>query len=270
MAAFIIVYFGDIRLSSFYGVFGIGHIPIIISQIFSVITIVFIINAFNLIDGINWLASGVGLIISVAFGSWFFYHNLYEYAILSAAMAGSIIAFMKYNLTPAKIFMGDSGSLSVGLLSSVLAIMFIEKNEYFIANHIDFKYTITASPAFAIAIMIIPLFDTLRVFTLRILSGKSPFMADRNHIHHRLIDLGLSHIQSSLVLFCTNIIFIIIAFYMQGLRNLWLIVFLFGLASLLSYILFSIKIEKKANIPASNSEAYTNHSIQIDGVKVSS
>lgn len=266
MSAFIIVYFGDIRLTSLYGVFGISDIPYWVSFLFSMTTIVFIINAFNLIDGVNWLAGSVALVIAVSFGSWFFYHNLYEYAILAASMAGAIIAFLRYNYTPAKIFMGDSGSLSVGLLSSVLAIVFIEKNEFFISQGLDYKFTISASPAFAIAVLIIPVFDTLRVFTLRILSGKSPFLADRNHIHHKLLDLGLSHIQTSMVLISTNIAFIVLAFYLQEFKNLWLIVFLFGLAYVLTFILFSIKPESKTseteNKKSKNYEALKTSSVE--------
>jgi len=237
-AASIIVILGDIRLTSMYGLFGISYISDPFSYVFSIVTIIFIINAFNLIDGINLLSGSIGILMAVAFGSWFFVYGFYDYAILATAMSGSILAFLKYNYTPAKIFMGDSGSLCIGLLASVLAIQFIEQNEIVLRS--------TAAPAMAIAVLIIPIFDTLRVFTMRLLAKKSPFQADRSHIHHRLIDLGMSHIHATYVLLTVNIVFIVIIYFLQSWGNLFLILFEFGLAIALAYVLFSIPINKKS------------------------
>jgi UDP-N-acetylmuramyl pentapeptide phosphotransferase/UDP-N-acetylglucosamine-1-phosphate transferase len=242
IAALIITYFADVRLTSMYGVLGISELPYWVSLLFSTITIVFIINAFNLIDGINWLASGVTLIIAVSFGIWFFIHGYHEYAIMSAATSGAILSFMRYNYTPAKIFMGDSGSLSIGLISAVLAIVFIEKSHLVVYSSASLPFHIISGPAFAISVLIIPIFDTLRAFSLRILKGNSPFVADRNHIHHRLIDLGFTHIQSSLILMSTNIAFIIITYNLQFIRNAILIPMIFGVAAIMATILFSFRI----------------------------
>ncbi len=243
-AACIIVFLGDIRISSMYGLFGISLIGYIPSAILSVVTIIFIINAFNIIDGINMLAGSVTLLMSAAFGAWFFYYGFFDYAVLAAAMAGAVLAFLKYNYTPARIFMGDSGSLSIGLLAAVLAIQFIEKNEIVLRSGSSDGIHIVASPAMAIAILIIPVFDTLRVFTLRLSQKKSPFLADRNHIHHRLIDLGLSHVQATYVLIAVNIGFIAMVYLLQSLGNLYLMIIEFSLAFLLSFILFSIRMKK--------------------------
>lgn len=131
-------------------------------------------------------------------------------------MSGAVFAFLKYNYTPAKIFMGDSGSLSIGLLAAVMAIQFIEQNEVVLRSGNSEGVKIVAAPAMAISILIIPLYDTLRAFTMRIINKKSPFLADRNHIHHRLIDLGLTHIQATGLLIVTNLVFIVLVYLLQS------------------------------------------------------
>lgn len=241
VAAFIITYFGEIRLTSLYGVFNITDIPDWCSVAFSMFTIIVITNAFNLIDGVNLLAGSISIVISMTFGAWFFFHSFHNYAIMAAAMIGAVLAFLKYNYSPAKIFMGDSGSLTVGFLVSIFAIQFIEFNEVVMARNVDVRFSIFSTPGMAIAIMIIPLYDTLRAFTLRVLSGKSPFDADRNHIHHKLLDLGFSHIQTSLILIAINLLFILLGYLLQFLNNTWLIIALMLVALCISTILFSIK-----------------------------
>jgi UDP-GlcNAc:undecaprenyl-phosphate/decaprenyl-phosphate GlcNAc-1-phosphate transferase len=253
LVALIITYFADIRISSFYGVLGISEIPYWLSLAFSTITIVFIINAFNLIDGINWLASGITLVITATFGTWFWIHGFAQYAIMSAAVAGGVLAFMRYNYTPARIFMGDSGSLSIGLIAAVLAIAFIEKSSSVVHSSAHQAFYIPSAPSFAIAVLIIPIFDTLRVFATRILKKKSPFHADRTHVHHKLLDLGLTHIQASFVLVSINIGFVAIAYLLQDLRNALLAPIILSLALILSILLFSLKnasVKVKAASPS--------------------
>lgn len=244
-AASIIVVLGDVRLTSLYGLFGISYIGDIPSIILSIVTIIFIVNAFNLIDGINLLAGSVTILMAVVFGAWFYYYSFFDYAVMAVAMSGAVLAFLKYNYSPAKIFMGDSGSLSIGLLAAVLAIQFIEKNELVSHTHHERLIHISAAPAMAVAILIIPIFDTIRVFTVRILNKKSPFEADRNHIHHRLLDLGFSHHNTTYILISVNILFIVVCYFLQEWGNLFLMLFEFGLATLLTFILFSINIKKK-------------------------
>ena len=246
-AACIIVILGEVRITSLYGLFGISYISEAFSILLSIVTIIFIINAFNIIDGINLLAGSVTIFMSVAFGAWFFFYGFFDYAILAAAMSGAVFAFLKYNYTPAKIFMGDSGSLSIGLLAAVLAIQFIEKNEMVLRNGSSEGIQIIAAPAMAIAILIIPVYDTLRAFTLRILNKKSPFLADRNHIHHRLIDLGFSHVNATYVLIGINILFVVLIYFLQSWGNLYLMLLEFALATFLTFILFSFKLKKKMN-----------------------
>lgn len=216
LAAFILVHWGGIRITSFFGIFGIHELGLFTSYSFSIFTMVVVTNAINLIDGIDCLAGSVGGIASFFFGAWFFQMEQYQYVILSASLMGSLIAFLYYNRTPARIFMGDTGSLMVGIVLSILAIKFIEMNRVL---PITDSAKIRGIPVMTIAILIIPLFDTLRVFSIRILQGKSPFHPDRNHVHHLLIDLGFSHIKATGMLIAFNITMIIFAYYMQGIRS---------------------------------------------------
>ena len=172
LAASILVFKANIKITSLYGIFGIYELNLFVSVIFSIFTIIVIINAFNLIDGINGLSGSIALLISLILGTWFFQIQRLEIAILAFALSGSIVAFLKYNITPAKIFMGDTGALLLGLVCSILSILFIELHKD-LGNS---PYRFAAAPSFAIATLILPLFDTLRVFTLRLLEKKSPFL----------------------------------------------------------------------------------------------
>jgi len=235
-AAAILVFKANVRLTSLYGIFGINEIPYFAGVILSIFVIIVIINAFNLIDGINGLSGGLGALISVVFGLWFLKVDIIELAIVAFALAGSLIAFLKYNVTPAKIFMGDTGSLLIGLVCSILTIEFIEYHN---------EVPDSPAPSMAIAILTLPLFDTLRVFTIRLFNGKSPFHPDRNHIHHMMIDAGFSHTWASAVLIFVNVLFMLIAYYLQSLGNPSLLIIILLLAIMLSYFLFRISKRKQ-------------------------
>lgn len=215
IVASILVLFGHIRLTSMYGVFGIHDLPYWPSVALSVLTIILIINAFNLIDGIDGLAATTGIVANGCFAIMFIYMHQYELAAVSLAMVGAIFGFLKFNITPAKIFMGDTGSLLIGLISVVMAIKFIELNK--ITTTVS--PAIFSAPALAVAILIGPIFDTLRVFILRISSGVSPFTADRNHIHHRMLRLGFSHLQTTLILAVLNVICIVVVLWFKDFGN---------------------------------------------------
>ncbi|MCO5232506.1 MAG: undecaprenyl/decaprenyl-phosphate alpha-N-acetylglucosaminyl 1-phosphate transferase [Chitinophagales bacterium] len=248
IAAALLVIIGGVRLTSFYGVLGISNLPYWASVVFSIVTIVFIVNAFNLIDGVNWLAGGLTIVSMGAFGSWFYIHGYYDYAIMAASIIGSIVVFLKYNYTPSKIFLGDSGSLSIGLLTAMLAIRFIEESAEARYSQADLPFLVISGPAMAIAILIIPIFDTLKVFALRIYNRKSPFEADKTHHHHKLLDLGFSHEKTSAILVSVNILFIIAVYYAQFLRSVILIFLIFLVAAILSFILYKIKPSKRSSI----------------------
>ncbi len=236
MAAFILVFKSDIQLHSFYGLFNLDMpLPEWFSSIISLFTILVIVNAFNLIDGINGLAGSIGALIAGTLGTWFYLTGHIEYAIVAFTLVGSIVGFLKYNFSPAKIFMGDTGALLVGLVSAILIIQFIDFN-YLMDNKNPYKFH--AIPAVAIGIMILPLFDTMRVFVTRVIRGHSPFHADRRHIHHLLVDFGLSHMRATAVLVFINVMFISFVFSVHNMmdQHILLLVIL-AIASILTYSL---------------------------------
>lgn len=210
LAAGIIIKFGGIQINDMHGFLGLHKIPYTVSILLTMFTIVVITNSFNLIDGVDGLAGSLGLLTSSIFGAYFFATSQLMYAVMAFSLAGSLIAFLIYNFSPAKIFMGDTGSLLIGILNSVFAIKFIA-----IAADPAIGLPLQSAPAIGFAILMVPLFDTLRVVTIRIISRRSPFCPDRNHIHHFLLDLGYSHRRITLTCVTVNIIFIALAYFLR-------------------------------------------------------
>ncbi|HPH86263.1 MAG TPA: MraY family glycosyltransferase [Ferruginibacter sp.] len=212
IAAGILIKFGGVYINNMHGLLGVYQIPHIASIALSLFTIIVITNSFNLIDGVDGLAGSLGFLTTIVFGTYFFYIGQLTYAVMAFALAGSLISFLIYNFSPAKIFMGDTGSLLLGLVNSILVIKFIN-----LAGTTGVSLPLESAPAIGFSILMIPLFDTLRVFGLRILDRRSPFSPDRTHIHHFLLDLGFSHRKTTLTCVGANIVFIGMAL---GLRNL--------------------------------------------------
>lgn len=240
-SASILVFKSNVKLTSLYGIFGVFELSEWVSIPLSIFTILVIINAFNLIDGINGLSGSISTLICLLLGGWFYLTGHIELAIVATATAGSTIAFLKYNFTPARIFMGDTGSLLLGLVCSILVLKFVEVHK----DLADSQYAFKAVPAMAIGILILPLFDTFRVFITRMFRGRSPMTPDRSHIHHLLIDVGLSHMQATGLLVFVNLLFIYIVFSFQNMGNLNLLVFILGLASALTLVLIYVKKQKE-------------------------
>lgn len=217
LSALILTIAGEFRIDNLQGMFGIYEIPGAISLLLSIIFIVGIVNAFNLIDGIDGLAGTLASIAMLIFALLF--HEAAEpgWSLLALSFAGALVGFLYYNITPAKIFMGDSGSLFVGLVAAVFSIKFLNSGQLSDTGVPGLE--INAKLALVAAILVVPVFDTLRVFTLRILKGCSPFRADNNHLHHRLLSIGLNHVQATTVLSGFNILFIILACVLQPLGN---------------------------------------------------
>lgn len=212
VAALILVTQSDIHITNFQGVFGIYDIPYWAGIVATLLTILLIINAFNLIDGINGLTATLTALITVFFTAWFFLVDELALSLISFSTTGACVGFLYYNITPAKIFMGDTGSLFFGLICSVLAIRFVELN---IVLAEESKYAVSAAPVVAIGILALPVLDTLRVFAGRILRGKSPFAAERNHIHHLTIDSGFSHMEATVILALFNALLIYLVLEFQ-------------------------------------------------------
>ncbi|MCB0482005.1 MAG: undecaprenyl/decaprenyl-phosphate alpha-N-acetylglucosaminyl 1-phosphate transferase [Flavobacteriales bacterium] len=204
VVAFILVIMADIRITSMHGLFGLYQLPDWASILLSIFTYTVIVNAFNLIDGIDGLASGVGALACVAYGTWFYLAGSVENAVLGFALAGALLGFLVFNFEPAKIFMGDSGSLVIGLVVSVLAIKLIEYK----TDMLPPELLLISKPLFAMSAIVYPMVDTLRIFIVRAFQGRSPFSADRNHLHHKLIDLGFSHRGSVILIYSYTIMII--------------------------------------------------------------
>ena len=239
LAAAILTLQANIRITSLYGLFGIHALPYGVSVAISLFTIIVIINAFNLIDGINGLAGGIGIIVSLTFALFFFQIQELGWVIFTIAMSGSLLAFLGFNFAN-KIFMGDTGSLLVGCISAILAITFIENPK------IQAQYSNSFIPVFTFSILIVPLFDTLRVFTIRLANKKSPFQGDRNHTHHILVDRGLAHWQASSLMYAANVLIILLAFSLQHLSAL-LILACVLIISLLFSLVPALANKLKAN-----------------------
>ena len=197
VVALILVLMGQIRITSLHGIFGVYDIPYWGSVFLSIFTYVVVVNSFNLIDGIDGLAAGVGFLSCCAFGAWFVSANEFPYAALSFALAGALLGFLIFNFSPAKIFMGDSGSLVIGMFVCVLAIKMIE----YPIQELNSFWIHISKPVFAVSALIYPLLDTLRVFIIRAFRGQSPFQADRNHLHHKLLDCKYSHLKTVFIIY---------------------------------------------------------------------
>ena len=258
IAAGIIIKFGGVQITNMHGFLGVYEIPRIASIVLSILTIVVITNSFNLIDGIDGLAGSLGLLTTLVFGTYFFYAGQLTYAVMAFALAGSTIGFLIYNFSPAKIFMGDTGSLLLGLINSILVIKFIN-----VAGNPVSNIPLEAAPAIGFSILMIPLFDTLRVFGLRILDRRSPFSPDRTHVHHFLLDLGFSHRMITFTIVATNMAFIALAFFLRHMGTTTVLGILFLSAfAFIGIIYFSRPKNKNAvNESIANAGIIKSHKI---------
>ena len=198
-------------ISNLFGLGGINEISSTFSYILTFFTIILVINSFNLVDGIDGLAATLGLVSSFAFGLFFYINDNLGYAILGFAMAGSLMAFLMFNFPPAKIFMGDSGSMLIGLVNVILLIKFIE------SGSTAKNYPVSSPIAVGFGVLLVPLLDVLRVFIIRLTKGVSPFAPDRNHLHHLLLNKGFSHTQVTIALSSAAMLFAGLSFYIQSL-----------------------------------------------------
>lgn len=209
----ILVVFGQTALTSLYEVFPTVLFHQYLAWVISVFTILILTNAYNLIDGVDGLAGSIGLLVLLALGVWFFQTGNDLLALLALSFAGSILAFLFFNWQPSRIFMGDTGALTIGLLLSFFVISFINANYNLTPEHpVKFRASIST----AVCILIIPIFDTLRVIILRLRQFQSPFRADRNHLHHQFLSLGFSHAQTVGFIVSINLFFVTLAWILRS------------------------------------------------------
>jgi UDP-GlcNAc:undecaprenyl-phosphate GlcNAc-1-phosphate transferase len=247
LASFLIIYKGGVQIHSMHGFLGMEQLPEVASLLLTYFTILVIINSFNLIDGVDGLAGSLAVLASTTLGFFFFKISQPGYAMISFALSGATIAFLIYNYQPAKIFMGDTGSMLIGLINAILVIQFIN----FSSN--NNMMPLAAGAAIGFSVLFIPLLDTLRVFAIRIFCRRSPFSADRNHIHHLLLDLGFSHRNITLMLIGFNILVILLNY---GLRQYGTTSLILGTVALffmtIAIIYFPLRSKRAAILATDN------------------
>lgn len=201
---------GGVYVNSFHGVFGLMNMPGILGYLLTIALVVLVINSINLIDGVDGLASGLSSIALFYLAIWFSINGVYAYGMIAAAMLGAVVPFFIFNVFGGKhkLFMGDTGSLIIGYVIAFLCAKFCMLN----VPESDFTYGINGAPILVLSILFVPIFDLIRVFAYRIHQGKSPFLPDRNHIHHLFLDLGFSHKKTMVSLIAFAFAFALINF----------------------------------------------------------
>src|SRR5690606_37921553 len=227
-------------IESLHGFLNINEIPYFMYLMIGGFLMITIINAYNLIDGIDGLAARVGVVILMLYTTIFYLSHEYFYGLLCIALNACLMAFLSYNLSSTKkIFMGDTGSLIVGFMIAIFTLKFLALQP---TAYEELPFLLENAPLVAIGILIVPLFDTARVFTLRVLNKKGPFSPDRNHTHHILVDyLNLSHKQASFIIAGFNFIFVVLLIVLGSTSsNLWMIIALVVTCVVLAYIFYRL------------------------------
>ncbi|MCH5216314.1 MAG: undecaprenyl/decaprenyl-phosphate alpha-N-acetylglucosaminyl 1-phosphate transferase [Muribaculaceae bacterium] len=219
LAALAVIYIGGYSIDNFHGLWGIGSISPWISVPLTVVTVVGIINAINLIDGVNGLSSGYCIMSCAIFGVFFYLTDDMMMTILSAACIGALIPFFVHNVfgNRLRMFIGDGGTLMMGMVLS-LFVLRVWDLDYETAMEIVSKGRGFGLIPFTLAVLSIPVFDTLRVMTHRMMHGTSPFSPDKTHLHHAFIGMGFSHLATTLSILGLNLVIVAgwYALYVSG------------------------------------------------------
>lgn len=243
LAGIALIGFADVRLTHLHGILGINEIGLIPSYIISLFVLIAIINAINLIDGVDGLASGLGILYCLFFSTYFLLVGETNWAMLGLCLIGSLAVYFCYNVfgSKQKIFMGDSGSLLLGYMLTAFVFRFCELNAYGLVPE---RFHMSAAPAVAVCVLGIPIFDTIRVSLTRIKHHQSPFHPDKNHIHHLLLRTGLNHIQTTCTLLGVSLLLIGLGILGRN-WNMWLLIAAhFAVCTIFTIILWRI-IDKK-------------------------
>lgn len=179
------------------GLLGMHEVHPLLGAALTVFAVMLVVNAYNLIDGIDGLCSSLSFFATVMLGAWFVTHGMPGYALIAASIAGITAVYFYYNTTHTRFrtFMGDTGSTNLAYIIVFLALTFYNRNTGAAAD-IDWH-----PMAILLGLMSLPLLDTARVFAVRISKGMSPFHPDKRHLHHKLLELGLTHLQCTLICF---------------------------------------------------------------------
>ncbi|WP_339865778.1 MraY family glycosyltransferase [uncultured Algoriphagus sp.] len=240
IAVILVVVVADIRIKSFHSFLGIGELNLFVSYAFSSFTLLALTNAFNLIDGLDGLAGTIASMVFSLLGVWFYYQGLNTYSILSFSFLGGVLSFMIFNWHPAKIFMGDTGSLTLGFTMGTLIIVFMEHN---VGLPVGNSWKIEPAFAAGVALMIYPLYDMGRVFVRRISQGKGPMSPDKSHVHHFLMRMGFRHNQVSLIVGSLQLALIVLVILMKDFSDNLVLPIIVAIAMILGYRLDSLTLK---------------------------
>ena len=244
-----LVAFSGVRITNFNGLFGIHELSISTQYSFTILAIAGITNAFNLIDGIDGLAGGLGFMSLIILGLFLTFSGDKTYAIPAFALGGGILGFLYFNFNPARIFMGDTGSLVLGFVVAVLCVRLIQINP-------QQSRLISHSPVFVLSVVLIPVFDTVRVFLVRIWRGTSPFTPDKNHIHHLLTNNGWSHSFTSKMICAAHALVLILGYFLKDLS------LLAGLAILIVFMFLVVYVFRRLRLPEPPALTMDSSSVQ--------
>jgi len=201
----------DLHLLQFNGLMGVEDVSIQVSWVFTVVYLIVFVNMFNIIDGIDGLALAVALIGLIFLSGTFAIAGEQNQLFTIAVFMGSIIVLIIKNFAIDKMFLGDAGSLTLGYILGVLTLIALSRSSGIIPNITYARF----APIYAMSIFWYPLFDVVRVFLFRLLSGRSPFSPDRMHLHHLLVDRGYSHLFTTLLISAMTIIVTFSSFYLS-------------------------------------------------------
>lgn len=196
-----VAWMDQVNINDFHGAFGVGFLPLYLSAPLCVITGLGIINAINMIDGVDGLASGFCVMACGVFGSFFLLSMDGTMTVLAAISSGALIPFFFHNVfgQKSKMFIGDGGSLMMGMIMTIFVMHIVDNN-----SRVSVNFPNMGVVAFVLAVLSVPVFDTLRVMTGRIVKGVSPFHADKSHLHHLFIEIGFSHVGTSVAVISIN------------------------------------------------------------------
>ena len=260
IASSLIVLISNVRIGSLHGIMGIETLPYMVSFIITTLGCTLFINAFNFIDGIDGLAGVIAILYTSILGALFVAFHFEGNAIVAFSLAGATLGLLVFNIAPAKIYMGDTGSMMLGFTVFVLSLIFLEnyKNTTLHSNQDAYRYGLSiihserGALLIIISILFLPIYDAIRVFVLRISKGLSPFKADRTHLHYYLIDAGFGHTASVGIILSTNILIIAAAFLTQDMNPL---ISLLCALTLSSMALLIIYILRRKNLGSGNKVA---------------
>jgi len=245
----------DFRIISLHGFLGINEIPLIASIVGSMFFLLALINAFNLLDGIDGLTSITGIIVASFYSYMFYKLGYFYYLSISITTIATLLAFLRFNFSvKRKIFMGDTGSLTIGLVLGLLTLKLMTADAIYASLHFNPKQL----PLILVAVLFVPILDTCRVMMIRLLKGVSMFSPDRNHVHHIIVDYGLSHRKASsligLVNFCIGLFMFFVIINFNTLQSTLLLISIFAAGILLMFLMnrnkraLRLKIKLKASM----------------------